>query len=235
MKRMVPFLLFVGATGLVVLTGCGEVQTSAPSAPITGDTIKAECVASYFKTNTSPYITQQQHRFSPSAGLLRVIAEEPTGRYESVLQQGQFTVVRQSPGASADLPETYFNKALSTAVFYSMCGGGALLDPATMTAGQPVRILGQWFIPLTPAWPKNDLSVTLFQNQTSSRIEWVQVSDPANGLEWMALNFNLRYNTDLARRLPRTVDIYDVRDGIASKKTIVRFEYKDILSNSVKP
>lgn len=229
MKRTIHLLLLIPVIGLFLFAGCGGVQTAVPSAPASKEAIQTDCIASYFKVNASPYITQQQHRFSPSTGRLHVTADEPTGRYECVLQQGQFTVVSGSTGVTADLPESFFNKALATLVFYSMCAGGSLLDTSEMTAGEPIKVLGQWYIPLTPAWPKNQLTVTLFQNQDCSRIEWVKVSDSANGLEWMALNYNLRYNAELARKLPRTIEVYDVRDGIASKKSIVRFEYKDIL------
>jgi hypothetical protein len=230
MNRMIHILWLIPVVGLSLLAGCGDSQTAASSASASGNTLQTECVASYFKVNASPYMTQQQHRFTPSTGRLRVTADEPTGRYECVLQQNQFTVVHQNTRASADLPDSFFNKALATTVFYSMCAGGSLLDTAQMTSGEPVKVLGQWFVPLTPAWPKNQLTVTLLQNQTSSRIEWVKISDSAKGLEWMALNYNHRYNAELGKRLPRTIDVYDIRDGIASKKSIVRFEYKDILS-----
>lgn len=232
MKRTIQLFLLVCAVGLVLFAGCAGTQTAAPSAPASKDVIQAECVASYYKINASPYITQQQHRFSPSAGRLRVTADEPTGPYESVLQKDLFTVVRGSTGGSADLPESFFNRALATSVFYSMCAGGGLLDTSAMTRGEPLKVLGQWYTPLTPSWPTNQLTVTLFENQNSSRIEWVSVSDAEKDLEWMALNYNLRYNSDLARRIPRTVEVYDVRNGIASKKSIVRFEYKDILSGN---
>lgn len=232
MKRTVHILLLVPVVALAFFAGCGDVQTVAPSAAPSRDALQTECVASYYKVNSSAYMTQQQHRFSPSTGRLRVTADEPTGRYEYVLQQGLFSAVRPDGGPVSDLPESFFNRALATAVFYSMCAGGSLLDTAQMTPGQPVKVLGQWYVPLTPAWPKNQLSVTLLQNQISSRIEWVKVSDSEKHLEWMALNYNLRYHTDLARKLPRTIDVFDIRDGIASKKSIVRFEYKDILSGN---
>lgn len=232
MKRTVHILLLVPVVALAFFAGCGDVQTVAPSAAPSRDALQTECVASYYKVNSSAYMTQQQHRFSPSAGRLRITADEPTGRFECVLQQNQFTVVQESKGALADLPDSFFNKALATAVFYSMCAGGSLLDTDNMTRGEPVKVLGQWYTPLTPAWPKNQLTVTLLENQISSRIEWVKVSDFEKHLEWMALNYNLRYHTDLARKLPRTIDVFDIRDGIASKKSIVRFEYKDILSGN---
>jgi hypothetical protein len=235
MKRLTHKFFLFPLMGLFVIFGCHTVQTSdtttktPPAAPESKQSIlTADSIVRYYKIDSSAYITQQQHTFIPSAGRLEVNSVEPTGQYQYKLEQNQFTSPQKASKELSDLPASFFNQALATAVFYSLCAGGSLLDAGTMPSGEPVKIQGQWYIPLTPLWPKGQLTVTLLRNQNSSAIEWVKIADSSTGLEWMARNYNLRYNSDLKTRIPRTVDVFDVREGIASKSLIVKFEYKDI-------
>jgi hypothetical protein len=235
MKRLPHKFLLFPFIGLFFVFGCSSVQTSdattesSPTAPETTQTIlAADSIVRYYKIDSSAYITQQQHKFIPSAGRLEVNSVEPTGQYQYRLEQNQFTSPQKASKELSDLPASFFNQALATAVFYSLCAGGSLLDTGTMPSGEPLKIQGQWYTPLTPSWPKGQLTVTLLRNQSSSAIEWVKISDSSTGLEWMARNYNLRYNSDLKTRIPRTVDVFDIREGIASKSLIVKFEYKDV-------
>lgn len=222
------FLKLVVPIAAIVLAGCTQVQTPAADPGESHLTLAAECVVNYYRVDGSAYATQQKHRFVPATGQLQVRAEEPTGTFEYTLQQDQFVASQKSTDALSDLPESFSNPELATLVFYSICAGGALLDTANMPAEEPIKIQGQWYIPLKPAWPIGDRSVTLFQNQTSGQIELIQISDAAQEIVWLARSYNLRYNSDLEKRLPRSIDIFDIQGGIASKKLMVQFQYKDI-------
>ena len=56
----------------------------------------------------------------------------------------------------------------------------------------------------------------------------VQLEDPQEGLVWLINNYNLRYSKELSERLPRMIDVFDIRNGVASKELMIRFDYKDI-------
>lgn len=220
--------LIVIAACTFLLFGCAPVQPpleSISESAISG--LVADCVAQYYKVDASPYVTQQQHRFIPDSGRLHVTATEPTGPVEYLLQQEQFTDTDRKTAALSDLPESFFNQALATVVFYGMAAGGALLDTQKMISEQPVKIQGQWFKPFIPSWPKNNLSVVLLQNQDTAQFELITISEPS-GIKWIARCYNLRYSKELDTRLPRTIDVFDIRNGMASQELIVRFEYKRI-------
>jgi len=190
-------------------------------------TIDADCIVHYFKSNASAYITRQRHGYNPGARFFQAASMEPTGKIQCSLKQDIFDSTGQKQVALSDLPESFLNKNLATVLFYSFCAGGNLLETGSMMTGDNIKIEGQWYKSLKPAWP-NDVEVTLLQSLDSSRIELVQLDDSQDGLMWLARCYNDRYSRELEERVPRTVDVFDVRDGIASKELMIRFDYKDI-------
>ncbi|MCE5187216.1 MAG: hypothetical protein LLF76_13930 [Planctomycetaceae bacterium] len=225
MRRQNLIILLTIVVGLS-LVGCRQGQP-ASEIPIAQTVLTAECIASYYKVDSSAYITEQTHQFTPESGQLSITANEPSGRFHYILQQEQFTAAETGKTLS-DLPQSFFNQALATAVFYGVSAGGSLLDTSAMSSEEPAKIEGQWYVPIKPEWPNNSLSVTLLRNQDSQQIELVRVSEPGSGVQYMARSYNFRYNSDLGTRIPRTIDIYDVANGLASKRLIVKFDYKDV-------
>ena len=80
---------------------------------------------------------------------------------------------------------------------------------------------------------KDDLQVTLLKNRETNRIELVQLQDAASETLWLVQSYNLRYSKELDTLVPMKIDVFDIRDGIASKKLIIQFDYKSILKNQV--
>jgi hypothetical protein len=229
MRHSAILLIVTAAVLNVTLTGCNHQiqQEDQEGAVSIQATIEADCIVHYFKTNASAYITQQQHGYNPEAGLFQATSTEPVGTVQCSLVQDVFESSGQKKGALSDLPGSFWNKDLATILFYVFCGGGNLLDTHSMTTGENVKIEGQWYKPFTPAWP-TDMKVTLLQSLDSSRIERVQLSDSQNGLTWLADCYNHRYSKELNERVPRTIDVFDIRNGVASKERMVRFDYKEI-------
>lgn len=189
--------------------------------------IEADCIVQYFKSNGSAYITQQQHRYNPEAGFFEASSKEPTGKVQCSLVQDVFKSSGQKKALLSDLPGSFWDKNLATVLFYSFCAGGGLLDTASMTSGENVKIEGQWYQPFTPAWPV-DADVKILQSVDSSRVELVELTDAQNDVSWLVRCYNYRYSSELRKRIPRTIDIYDTQNGIASKILMIRFDYKDI-------
>lgn len=225
MKYPVTKLILSSAMCVFFLCGCVQVQQSTQTAAAQ-TVLAADCVARYYKADESAYLTYQQHRFVPSHGQLHVISNEPTGPLEYSLQQDVFTGMKKKDATLPDLPQSFFNQALATTVFYAMCAHGALLDVRQMTSEEPVKILGQWYRPFVPSWPRDRFSVTLLQNQDTQRIDLVKISEDT-GTEWLSESSNFRYNKDLKTSLPQAVDVFDISEGIASKRLIAQFEYKN--------
>ena len=96
-----------------------------------------------------------------------------------------------------------------------------------MASAENVKIEGRWYTPLTPEWP-GEIKLTLLQSLDTKRIELVRLEDVQAGLTWLIRAYNIRYSKELSKRLPRMIDVYDIRNGVASKELMIRFDYKDI-------
>ena len=228
MKHSVSLLIALSVAAGIFLTGCSQSQQPIHDESISVTaTITTDCIVHYYKTNASAYITQQQHGYNPSAGFFQAISNEPGGTIQCTLQKEDYESTGLKQTRLSDLPNSFGSKNLAVAIFYSFCAGGGLLDTETMTAAENIKIEGQWYTPLTPQWP-SEIRLTLLRSLDTKRIEKVLLEDEQEGLFWLIVNYNLRYNKEISKRLPRMIDVFDIRNGVASKELMIRFDYKDI-------
>ncbi|MDH4202312.1 MAG: hypothetical protein OEV87_05420 [Phycisphaerae bacterium] len=229
MRQSIVFLIAITVALNVTLTGCNrqarqkgpDEMTSAQAA------MEADCVVHYFKSNGSAYMTRQQHRFNPEAGFFEASSMEPTGKVKCSLVRDSYNSSGQEQKSLSDLPDSFWNKNLATALFYSFCAGGEILNTGSMVAGEDVKIEGQWYKSFKPAWP-TDVDVIILRSLASARVERIELTDPQDDVSWMIRCYNCRYSAGMEKSVPRTIDVYDTENGVASKKLMIRFDYKDI-------
>lgn len=229
MKTSATLLIASLVVTMLLFTGCREPQqtVSVEKAVFPQIAITADCVAHYYKTNAADYITSQQHGFNPAKGFFRASSTEPTGAVECSLLRGEYQSSSPKHASLSDLPGSFWSRNLAIGVFYSFCAGGGLLETDSMVSMEPIKIEGQWYTPIKPQWP-GDLDVTLLQSIDTEQIAWVQLEDAKDGTVWLIRNYNLLYSKELGSRLPRTIDVFDIRNGVAAKDLMVRFDYKNI-------
>ena len=197
--------------------------------------IKADCVVSYIRKDIAPYITQQQLGFDPVAGYLEIIAQEPTGLYHFTLTKGKFTSTKKSSLFLSDLPASFVNQDLATCIFYSFLAGSGILDTDSFASSEnTIKLEGQWYKPIRTPWPNESVQVTLLKNLNTNRIDRVEFNNQTSDVRWAAIAYNYRHNNDLNSLVPRKIDIFDIQDGLASKKLIIQFDYKSVLINTSK-
>ena len=228
MKHLVSLLIASMAVVGILFTGCSQSQQETQDEPVAVTAaITTDCIVHYYKTNASAYMTRQQHGYNPSAGFFQAVSTEPTGTVQCSLLKDNYDSSGQKQQTLSDLPATFWSKNLAIAVYYSFCAGGGLLEIESMIPAANIKIEGQWYTPLKPQWP-SDITLTLLQSLDTKRIELVQLEDTKEGLSWLVRNYNLRYSKELSVRVPRMIDVFDTRNGVASKELMVRFDYKDI-------
>ena len=228
MKHSLSVLIALVVVAGLLFTGCSQSQQEKADEPVAvAATITTDCIVHYYKTNASAYITQQQHGYNPSEGFFEASSNEPGGAIQCTLQKDDYQSSGLKQQRISDLPNAFGNKDLAVVVFYSFCAGGGLLETESMIAGENVKIEGQWYTPLKPQWPSG-ITLTLLQSLDTKRIEMVQLEDEQEGLSWLIKNYNMRYSKELSERLPRMIDVFDIRNGVASKELMIRFDYKDI-------
>lgn len=215
--------------------GCRPIQQNSPGESVAVEpSITADCIVQYFKANASAYITHQEHRFNPSEKFFQAVSTEPIGIVQCSLHGDVFASSGLKSKPLSDLPSSFWTRNLAAAVFYSFCGTGELIETESMASGDNIKIEGRWFRPLTPEWsagPKLKLLYAL----DSKQVELILLEDTQDGLTWLVRGYNFRYDKELSTRLPRTIDVYDIRNGIASKELMIRFDYQDIQKAQTKP
>lgn len=211
-----------------LLTGCSQNQQETQDEPVAiTASIRTDCIAHYYKTNASAYITQQQHGYNPSEGYFEAFATEPGGMIQCTLLKEDYVSSGLKEHRLSDLPKSFGSKNLAVAVFYSFCAGGDLLETESMISAENIKIEGRWYELLKPEWPSG-IELMLLRAVDTKRIELVQLEDEQAGLTWLLKNYNTRYSKELSKRIPRTIDVFDIRNGVASKELMIRFDYKDI-------
>lgn len=227
MKYSVSLLIVPIVVATLLFAGCSQSQQQTAEEPVSvRATITTDCIVHYYKTNASAYMTRQQHGYNPGKGFFEAVSTEPVGTVQCSLLKDDYESSVSKKKTLSDLP-SFWSKNLAVAVFYSFCAGGGLLKTDSMQSADNVKIEGRWYTPLSPRWPSG-IKLTLLQSLDTKRIEMVRLEDAKEGLTWLVNNYNLRYSKELLNRFPRMIDVFDIRDGVASKELMVRFEYKDI-------
>ena len=248
MKLANQFILTLILIVSVLLAGCGQSPNTASApekSPLAADAaslITADCIVSYFRQGQSPYITQQQYSFNTDTGTLKVSANEPSGSYTFTLKKDQFTQSGPLSGFLSELPARFVSRDLALAVYYSFSAGADLIETDALETADNQKLEGRLYQPIKTPWPSDQTRVILLKDLGTGRIDTVglaqyDVTAPAEinmeaslpvTTRWLIKSYNLRYSKDLDRLLPRKIDLFDIQNGIASKKLMVQIELKDI-------
>jgi len=228
MKRWVSLLIASTVVAGLLFAGCSQSRQETQDEPVSvRAAIATDCIVHYYKTNGSPYITWQRHGYNPSAGFFQAISTEPVGVAQCSLLKDDYDSSAPKQASLSDLPGSFWSKNLAVSVFYGFCAGGGLLETESMVSAENIKIESQWYKPLKPEWPSG-VELTLLQSLETKRVELVLLEDTQEGLVWLVKSYNLRYSKELSGRFPRTIDVFDIRNGIGSKELMLRFDYKDI-------
>lgn len=209
----------------IILTGCQQVE---PQMTTGSCTLTVDVVAHYYKSNASTYMTSQEHGFDPDNHFFQMTADEPIGPVKYSLDRGVYSVSGEETEFLSVLPKNFFTQELATAVFFSYTAAAGLLDSDSMSvSGDDVKIEGQWYTPLSPAWSSLP-EVTLFRSPRTNRIELVEIDDEQDGLTWLLRSYNFYHNNEFQKQFPRTIDVFNIGKGISAKELMIRFDYKNI-------
>jgi hypothetical protein len=209
------------------LAGCGaSAERSVEETTVRrDDCIETRCVAAYHKGG-APYWTDQRHRFCPSSVLFEAWGTEPEGAWRGSFNKGQFSKTGLDGAFEKSLPAGLMNAALAELVYYSFTAGAGF-TPAEVTATESVRIEGQRYEAFEKGQSGKGRTLTLYKNADTGLIEVVRISESRGG-EWLARAYNPRYNDRFKRNICRTIDVFDVRQGISAKQLLIQFDYIDV-------
>lgn len=187
-----------------------------------GPQINGVCLAYYPDHAGSTYITRQMHEFCPCSRNLQIRALEPEGQWLWRLRDDAFSTV--SPNKSSPQNNLY-DRPLSLAVFYSMTSATELLSFAVNPSEEPIKLEGQWYIPFVHR-TASGATVTLLQSRDTKKFDLVKIQD--NKTTLLARSYNFQFNETLKKNIPRTIDVFNMTDGLSAKKMVLKLQYIQI-------
>lgn len=216
MRGSFQFLLVIAS---IAIYGCQSTEKQSPTPDIsTGQSkLKMTCHVNFYQ-DKSVYVTEQEHLFSPSSKSLQISSREPSGKFIWSLQGEHYSVDNLS---SNKAHEDLFNKAYLQAIYYSMMSSAEMLPGEYWVEEDVVRIEGKWYIPYLLT--KQDAEVRLMKNKLNNRFEQIILQKEKQ--IYQIINYNLRFDKDLNKNLPRTIDIFDATNGLSSKKLLLQVQY----------
>jgi len=189
------------------------------------DPIIAQAVTLFYLPSGKIYYTKQEHRFCPSQKTLVISATEPEGKILWKWADGNFirqTSVQQRFTAEWQADSFY-------ALFAGFLYGGGFLSTDTLAASEPVNLEGQAYIPIKLPIKTANFDAFLYKNRKTGLIDRVGVYSKTDKKAQMAILYNWSLLGQNNRIVPRKIDIFDITDGIVSKKLMIQIDYKHIL------
>lgn len=224
--RLNHCVIALAACALVV--GCQRSQIPTEKTVSIKPAIIADCIAQYFRTDGTGYITQQTHYFNPDKRYFSMICTEPSGKVVYTLENTEYSVSEVKNKILSGLPKSFCTPILAVGIYYGFCAGGDLLDISQIPALESVKLEGRWYQTVPIRLDELDgLQVMLYKALDTDRIELLQINDGQDG-KWLLRSYNLRYSIEFEKKLPRSIDVFDVQKGLASKKLAAQFQYINI-------
>lgn len=214
----------IGTLFLLSANGCSTATNTAETpAQVSGVQIKGKCLVRNYGEGESLYVTKNEHLFYPKSLYFEIISNEPQGKKTWTLSYNHFSA---SGNSKMDKTELY-TKELMQAVFFSMSAATERLSGLNLTAGEPIKVEGKWYIPYR--YMMGSTSIELLQNHSTQRYELVIIKSDNTQLQ--VYSYNLWYDPFLDRQIPRTIDIFDISQGLASKQLRMQVQYTFIAAS----
>lgn len=217
----------IGLSGVLLCicaTGCNATKKTDQSKLLSwsGAQIVGKCLVRSYQEDGAVYVTENQHLYYPDSLRFEVISDEPQGRKTWLLSHGSFT---SSVKANTDKKGLY-SKEIMQALLFSMSSSTEMLSGVKLSSPEQVKVEGKWYD--LYKYVINNTTIELFQNKFTKRYELVTVKN--SDIYLQAYSYNLWYDKNLGRQVPRTIDVFDISNGFASKKLIIQVQYVHVES-----
>ncbi len=237
--RMIMFLV-IGPAFFHVLS-CRtylEKQTSAdavspaeevPKACGSGESIAAQCVVSFYSSNGSKYISEQQHMICPVSETITILADEPQGSFIWELSGDSFGILKGT-ARSGSVPKAVINRAMAKIILTSLLAGGGFTLESEGLRLDPAKIDGQWYQPIEfrLGLPNSWAWLRLFQNMDSMKIDMVKLEDAEQRIVLIARSYNYRWIGEIGKSLPTKIDVFSTDNKGFPLQRLLQIDYQRI-------
>jgi len=196
---------------MMLICGCQmrPAEQAAPPQPVSVVTL--ECFVRLHNPDGSYYLTEQRHAISPAESYLRISGIEAGKSYEWLLAAEQFSS-DQPQARIRCLPEDISPLDYCRLILASFRAAITVQDSAS--AGQPVRILGNWAF---PAGGEGDIS--WYRTDSRSAAAQIVVMRKQNGTELSARSYG--HNAEGGLQSPSKIEIFRTNGTPAGGQTLL--------------
>jgi hypothetical protein len=244
MKRFLMLLLIA----LLVNFGCAKKQTTTE--PVThivtvpvfakgavdavggeqawADTqvILGECIAKFYKSDGTFYLTSHRHAIYPWSDSIRIYASEPQGTFVWQLSGNEFKLLEGTSQQAAQLPITLCDPYIARAIWSITAAPASVAtqtDPNTAALGGAVKIEGLWHYPLKLADGR-----TWYMNKDSSVFDIYTIEAGRKMLMARGYNYSTIEKTGVA--VPTKIEIFSVDPDTSAPRLMIELDYHTLKS-----
>jgi hypothetical protein len=187
--------------------------------------IIGECVVKLYKQDGT-YITSQLHAIYPWSDSIRIVDNEPQGRFEWRLFRDDWMLLSGSHSEARQLPQPLQSKYTAEAIWSLMAPPARIAELAQPSSATPVMINGVWYTPI-----KLEGKRTYFQNRSTGVVD-VFLIPTAVGNYIMARGYDYRAILDTMVVIPQKIEIFESNASAAPGRRIMEFTYTKLATHS---
>jgi hypothetical protein len=186
-------------------------------------------VVSFYSSNGSKYISEQQHMICPVSETITILADEPQGSFIWELSADSFRILKGT-ARSGSVPKAGINRAMAKIILTSLLAGGGFTLESEGLRLDPAKIDGQWYQPiefrLGP--PSSWAWLRLFQNMDSMKIDMVKLEDAEQKIVLIARSYNYRWIGEIGKSLPTKIDVFSTDNKGFPLQRLLQIDYQRI-------
>jgi hypothetical protein len=187
--------------------------------------ITGECVVKLYKQD-SIYITSELHAVYPWSDSIRIVDNEPQGRFEWRLFRDDWMLLSGSHADAQQLPQPLQSKYTAEALWSLMAPPARIAELAQPSSAAPVMINGVWYMPI-----KLEGNRTYFQNRSTGIVDMILI--PTTGGSYiLARGYDYRAILDTMVVIPQKVEIFESNASAVPGGRIMEFTYTKLATHS---
>ena len=185
------------------------------------DTEIIACEGTYivYKADGTKYMTTQRHAVYPWSDMIKVYANEPSGKFIWSLFRDDFKMIEGTDTPGTQLPAEFGNRQIVEAIWSILAMPARIASLAQDSKpGQPVLVDGLWYDPVQLAGDK-----VFYQDKLTGIIDMCLI--PAAGKYYLARGYDYRPVTETLIRLPGKIEIFESDAQARPLKRVVEVDY----------
>jgi hypothetical protein len=195
--------------------------------------LKLSCIVTFYHSDGSSYLTQQQYNVYPWSNSIEIFGEEPQNNFSWRLSQGRFEVL-QGSGHIINSANIVDNQCFAEAIISIVTAPIRLLDQSVefTKSGNPIKIQGQWYNPLERHRSANIESIlripkaVFYQNRDNLLIDMIWIACLGRNQFLTVRGYDYHEIDEKGLTIPKRIEIFSTDPRGNLLKRLVKIDIK---------